>query len=65
MEDTWEGTVVGKSRGLLDGSNLYRRLKVRLGDGTTAKVRVPKVLWDDVAVGDALVKAVGQDPVKK
>lgn len=65
MADTWEGTVVKKSRGLMDGSNLYRRLEVRLADGETTKVRVARDLWDEVEVGDVLVKEAGQDPVKK
>jgi hypothetical protein len=65
MDDAWEGTVIKKSRGLLDGSNMYRRLTVRLTDGTTAKLRVNRALWDSVSVGNTLVKAAGQDPVKK
>jgi hypothetical protein len=44
MTDTFEGTVIKKSRGLLDGSNMYRRLKVRLEDGTTITVRVNRGL---------------------
>jgi hypothetical protein len=64
MTDSWSGTVVKKSRGLLDGSNMYRRLKVQLGDGQTRKVRVSRTLWDAVEVGDSLSKAAGQDPVK-
>jgi hypothetical protein len=64
MEDAWKGTIVKKSRGLLDGSNMYRRLKVRLDDGTVTKVRVGKGLWNSVAVGDTVAKAAGQDPVK-
>ena len=64
MTDSWDGTVVKKSRGLMDGSNMYRRLKVQLSDGQTRKVRVSRALWDSVVVGDALSKADGQDPVK-
>jgi len=29
----WEGIVVKKYRALLDGSNLFRRILVRLDDG--------------------------------
>lgn len=65
MTDTWEGTVVKKTRGLLDGSNMYRRLKVRLDDGETVKVRVSRTLWDSVEVGDSVSKSEGQDPVKR
>jgi hypothetical protein len=64
MTDSWAGTVVKKSRGLLDGSNMYRRLHVRLGDGQTRKVRVSRALWDSVEVGDSVSKEDGQDPVK-
>lgn len=63
--DTWEGVVVKKSRGLLDGANLYRRLTVRLADGTTTKVRVDRGLWDAVSEGDVVAKAPGRDPVKR
>ncbi|AKU14743.1 DUF7489 domain-containing protein [Luteipulveratus mongoliensis] len=62
--DSWEGTVVKKSRGLLDGSNMYRRLKIQLADGSTTKVKVDRKLWDAVAEGDTVSKAGGQDPVK-
>jgi hypothetical protein len=65
MNDSWEGVVVKKSRGLLDGSNMYRRLKIRLADGTTKKVRVGRALWDAVQEGDTVSKASGQDPLKK
>jgi hypothetical protein len=64
VTDSWDGTVVKKSRGLLDGSNMYRRLKVQLSDGQTRKVRVSRALWDSVEVGDSVSKADGQDPVK-
>jgi hypothetical protein len=64
VTESWDGTVVKKSRGLLDGSNMYRRLEVRLSDGQTRKVRVSRALWDSVEVGDSVSKADGQDPVK-
>ncbi|SNQ47448.1 conserved hypothetical protein [Frankia canadensis] len=64
MNDAWEGTVVRKSRGLLDGSNMYRRLKIRLRDGTIITVRVSRPVWNSVAVGDTVLKQSGQDPVR-
>lgn len=65
MSQEWEGTVVKKSRGLLDGSNMYRRLTVRLADGTTTKVRVGRALWNSVAEGDLVAKEAGKDAVKR
>jgi hypothetical protein len=61
----WEGTVVKKSRGLLDGSNLYRRLRVQLTDGRIVTVRVDRKLWDKVVVGDTVTKVAGQAAVKR
>ena len=61
-ENTWSGTVVKKSRALLDGSNLYRRLKLRLDDGTLIKVKVDRGLWKQLKAGDRLVKREGEDP---
>ncbi|GAA4082290.1 hypothetical protein ACFFOS_13415 [Nocardioides kongjuensis] len=52
MAETWEGVVVKKSRGLYDGANLYRRLKVRTADGSIVKARVDRDVWDAVALGD-------------
>ena len=65
MSDAWEGIVVKKSRGLLDGSNLYRRLTIRHADGTTTKVRVNRDLWDALAEGDMVSKAPGQPPERR
>jgi hypothetical protein len=65
MKDTWEGIVVKKSRGLMDGSNMYRRLEVRLTDGEVTKVKVDRTLWEDIEIGDVLVKDAGEDPTKK
>jgi hypothetical protein len=62
-KDAWTGTVVRKSRGLLDGSNLYRRLRVRLEDGTKLNVKVDRDVWKGVAIGDRLVKQPGQPPL--
>jgi hypothetical protein len=58
----WSGTVIKKSRALLDGSNLYRRLKVRLDDGTALDVRVDRDMWKELEVGDRLVKREGEHP---
>lgn len=59
-EDAWSGTVVKKSRALLDGSNLYRRVTVETDAGGTEKVRVERALWKELNVGDRLVKEAGQ-----
>jgi hypothetical protein len=64
QQQEWRGTVVEKSRGLFDGANLYRRLTVRLSDGSTVKVRVDRKLWRSVQAGDSVTKHVGADPVK-
>lgn len=61
-EETWSGTVVKKSRALFDGSNLYRRLEVRLDDGTAKEVKVDRDLWKQLAVGDRLGKPAGEKP---
>jgi hypothetical protein len=63
MSKAWQGTVIKKSRGLLDGSNLYRRLTIRLTDGQTIKIRVNRDLWNAVSVGETVTKAAGQDPL--
>jgi hypothetical protein len=62
QEDSWSGTVVKKSRGALDGSNLYRRLAVRLDDGTQLDVKVARDVWKQLEVGDRLIKPAGEDP---
>ena len=51
-----------KSRALLDGSNLYRRLELQLEDGTLIKVKVDRGLWKELNVGDRLVKREGEAP---
>jgi hypothetical protein len=65
MNDAWEGTVVKKSRGLLDGSNMYRRLTIRRADGSTTRVRVSRTFWKAVNKGDLVAKAAGQAPVRR
>jgi len=62
QDDAWSGTVVRKSRALFDGSNLYRRLKVQLDDGTRLDVKVDRNLWQQLQVGDRLVKPHGESP---
>ncbi|MFC0540554.1 DUF7489 domain-containing protein [Kutzneria chonburiensis] len=64
-DEAWEGVVVDRSRGLTDGSNLYRYLTVRLSTGETRKIRVDRGLWDSVAEGDGIVKTAGSEPTKR
>jgi hypothetical protein len=54
------GTVVKKYRALLDGSNLYRRILVRLDSGDTVKTRVDRATWKALAVGDAVARGSGE-----
>ncbi|MFI1510353.1 hypothetical protein [Streptomyces sp. NPDC020597] len=63
-DDAWEGVVEDKSRGTLDGANMYHFVKVRRGDGQLMKVRIERGLWKSIAVGDRIVKQPGSDPVK-
>ncbi len=60
-DGAWAGTVVKKSRELLDGSNLYRQVTVQTDTGATEKIRVDRALWKELKVGDCLVKDAGQD----
>jgi hypothetical protein len=62
QDDVWSGTVIKKSRALLDGSNLYRRVTVETDAGGTEKIRVDRALWKELSVGDRLVKDAGQVP---
>jgi len=62
QDDAWSGTVTKKSRALLDGSNLYRRVTVQLDDGTQLRVKVDRDMWKDLQVGDRLAKQRGEDP---
>ncbi|MEV7414789.1 hypothetical protein [Streptomyces sp. NPDC089919] len=62
--DSWEGTVTDLSRGMLDGSNMYHFVEVRLSDGASLKLRIHRRLWKSLAVGDRLVKHPGSDPAK-
>ncbi|MBJ7901832.1 hypothetical protein ACIQMP_13770 [Streptomyces sp. NPDC091385] len=65
QDDSWEGVVTDKSRGMLDGSNMYHFVQLRLPDGESRKIRIPRRLWKEVTVGDRLVKRPGSDPVKE
>lgn len=60
--ESWDGIVEDKSRAAYDGANLYRQVTLRLADGSTTKVRVPRGLWKEIEVGDHLVKEAGTDP---
>jgi hypothetical protein len=62
QDDVWSGTVIKKSRALLDGSNLYRRVTVETDTGGTEKIRVDRALWKELNVGDRLIKDAGQVP---
>lgn len=61
-QTAWNAVVVKKSRALLDGSNLYRRVTIRHDNGAEEKIRVSRALWKQIHVGDRLVKEAGQDP---
>lgn len=63
-DDSWEGIVVKKSRGMLDGSNMYHFVEVRRTDGEVVKARISRQLWKSIAVDDRIVKQPGADPVK-
>ena len=63
-DDSWEGVVTDKSRGMLDGSNMYHFVEIRLTDGESVKVRIARRLWKSIEVGDRLVKQPGADPAK-
>ncbi|UCZ63267.1 DUF7489 domain-containing protein [Mycolicibacterium phocaicum] len=60
----WEGTVVKKFRALLDGANLYRRLRIRRDDGQTITVRVDRATWKELSVGDRVSNTAGGRFVK-
>jgi hypothetical protein len=60
-EDAWSGVVVKKSRAMFDGSNLYRKLEVKLDDGEVQNVKVSRDLWKQLEVGDRVTKDAGTD----
>ncbi|GAO07667.1 hypothetical protein TPA0598_03_01280 [Streptomyces lydicamycinicus] len=49
---------------MLDGSNMYHFVEVRLADGEAVKVRISRRLWKAIAVDDRIVKRPGADPVR-
>ena len=58
----WEGIVEKKSRGTgSTESNMYRRLEVRLVDGSTTGVRVKRAAGGPITEGDLVSKSHGQD----
>ncbi|MGA5566369.1 DUF7489 domain-containing protein [Streptomyces platensis] len=63
-DDSWEGIVINKSRGMLDGSNMYHFVEVRLDDGESVKVRIRRRLWKSIEVDDRIAKRPGADPAK-
>jgi hypothetical protein len=44
---------------------MYRRVEIRLTDGSITKVRVSRELWNAVTEGDTVTKVAGQDPIKR
>ncbi|MBM4796054.1 hypothetical protein HXP44_29465 [Streptomyces sioyaensis] len=64
-DDSWEGIVIKKSRGMLDGSNMYHFVEVRLADGESVKVRISRRLWKSIVVDDRIVKRPGADPARE
>ncbi|MCZ1005943.1 DUF7489 domain-containing protein [Streptomyces lydicus] len=64
-DDHWEGIVTHKSRGMLDGSNMYHFVEVRLVDGESVKVRISRRLWKSIEVNDRIVKRPGSDPARE
>ncbi|WP_329192298.1 MULTISPECIES: DUF7489 domain-containing protein [unclassified Streptomyces] len=64
-DDSYEGVVTDKSRGMLDGSNMYHFVEIRLTDGESVKVRIGRRLWKSIAVGDRIVKRPDADPAKE
>ncbi|GHB66864.1 hypothetical protein GCM10010347_41110 [Streptomyces cirratus] len=64
-DDSWEGVVTKMSRGMLDGSNMYHFVEIRLANGESVKVRISRRLWKSVTVGDRIVKQPHADPAKE
>lgn len=64
-DEAWDGVVTGRKRSSPDGQNIYHRITVTLGDGSTRDVRVRGSLWKTLAVGDRVTKRAGDKaPVK-
>jgi len=49
---------------MLDGSTMYHFVEVRLADGGSARFRIRRRLWKEIAVGDRIVKRAGTDPAR-
>ncbi|CAM5282903.1 hypothetical protein SAVIM338S_00169 [Streptomyces avidinii] len=49
---------------MLDGSNMYHFVEVRLTDGSSVKVRIARRLWKSLAVGDRIAKRPDADPYR-
>ncbi|MGO4458088.1 hypothetical protein AB4039_12390 [Streptomyces sp. M-16] len=64
LDDAWEGVVTAMSRGMLDGSNMYHFVDVRLADGRSMKVRISRRLWKALAVGDRIAKQPESEPFR-
>ncbi|MFE3886095.1 hypothetical protein ACFXPQ_24840 [Streptomyces lydicus] len=64
-DEDWEGIVTHKSRGMLDGSNMYHFVEVRLADGESLKVRISRRLWKSIEVNDRIVKRPGAEPARE
>ncbi|WP_327706327.1 hypothetical protein [Streptomyces decoyicus] len=64
-DDSWQGIVIKKSRGMLDGSNMYHFVEVRLDDGESVKVRISRRLWKTIEIDDRIVKRPGVDPARE
>lgn len=61
-DDAWEGTVIEKSRGMLDGSNMYHFVTVEKFGVGVDRIRVKRRLWKAASKGDAIVKRPGDYP---
>ena len=64
IDETWDGIVLAKSRGMPDGSFLYRYIEIELAEGTTRKIRVDRALYDALNIGDSITKRAGTGPAK-
>jgi hypothetical protein len=63
-DESWEAKVLAKSRGMPDGSFLYRYIDIELTDGASKRIRVDKDLYDSVNIGDRISKQAGAGPTK-
>ena len=63
--DAWEGVVADKKRSSPDGQNMYHRVIITLSDNTAKEIRVRRSLWNDMSIGDRLVKRAGDKAPRK